>query len=39
MEAGNVLVIPAMGYAMLWSGDTTPDVAAIAAMVAGAHVF
>ena len=34
MEAGNVLVIPAMGYAMLWSGDTTPDVAAIAAMVA-----
>lgn len=34
MEAGNVLLIPAMGCAMLWSGDVTPDVAAIAAMTA-----
>jgi hypothetical protein len=32
MEAGNVLLIPAMGCAMLWSGDTTPDAAAIAGM-------
>jgi hypothetical protein len=34
MEAGNVLLIPAMGYAMLWSGDVTPDAAAIAGMAA-----
>lgn len=34
MEAGNVLLIPAMGCAMLWSGDVTPDAAAIAGMAA-----
>lgn len=34
MEAGNVLLIPAMGYAMLLSGDVTPDAAAIVGMAA-----
>lgn len=34
MEAGNVLLIPAMGSAMLWSGDVMPDAAAIAGMAA-----
>lgn len=34
IEAGNVVLIPAMGCAMLWSGDVRPDSAAIAGMVA-----
>lgn len=34
MEAGNVLLIPSMGCAMLWSGGVTPDAAAIAGMAA-----
>lgn len=34
MEAGNVLMMPAMGCAMLWSGGVTPDAAAIAGMAA-----
>ena len=34
MEAGNVLLMPAMGCAMLWSGNVTPDSAAIAGMAA-----
>lgn len=34
MEAGNVLLIPALGVVMLWSGDVTPDAAAIAGMAA-----
>lgn len=32
MEAGNVLALPAMGWAMLWSGGIAPDAAAIAGM-------
>lgn len=34
MEAGNVLLMPAAGWAMLWSGDVMPDAAAIAGMAA-----
>jgi hypothetical protein len=34
MEAGNVLLMPAAGCTMLWSGDITPDAAAIAGMTA-----
>lgn len=34
MEAGNVLLVPAMGCAMLWSGDVIPDAAAITGMAA-----
>ncbi|WP_303812686.1 hypothetical protein [Sandarakinorhabdus limnophila] len=34
MEAGNVVAMPAMGCAMLWSAGLTPDTAAIAGMAA-----
>lgn len=34
MEAGNVLLMPALGWYMLWAGDVTPDGAAIAGMAA-----
>lgn len=34
MEAANVLLMPALGWAMLWSAGHTPDAAAIAGMAA-----